>query len=90
MRKIIRRPQRPGQPAPLPEAQHAAAPPPDARVGQHQPADWTEQDITLPRPKQLVSLRLDADVLDYFRATGRGYQTRINAVLRAYMQARRR
>jgi len=35
-------------------------------------------------PKSAISLRLDADVLDWFRSQGPGYQTRINAVLRAY------
>lgn len=38
-------------------------------------------------PKELVSLRIDADVLKWFKATGAGYQTRINAVLRAYKDA---
>ena len=37
--------------------------------------------------KAAISLRLDADVLDWFRAQGTGYQTRMNAVLRAYMEA---
>ena len=37
--------------------------------------------------KAAISLRLDADVLDWFKAHGAGYQTRINAVLRAYMEA---
>ena len=39
-------------------------------------------------PKLAVSLRLDADVLRYFRDLGAGYQTRINEVLKAFMQAR--
>jgi uncharacterized protein (DUF4415 family) len=39
-------------------------------------------------PKLAVSLRLDADVLRFFRGFGAGYQTRINEVLRAFMQAR--
>lgn len=38
-------------------------------------------------PKALVSLRLDADVLAWFKAQGRGYQTRMNAVLRAFKDA---
>jgi uncharacterized protein (DUF4415 family) len=38
-------------------------------------------------PKKLVSLRIDADVLNWFKAGGVGYQTRINAVLRAYKDA---
>lgn len=37
--------------------------------------------------KAAISLRLDADVLEWFRAQGPGYQTRINAVLRAYREA---
>ena len=37
--------------------------------------------------KQAVSIRLDEDVLDYFKAGGRGYQTRINAVLKSYVKA---
>jgi uncharacterized protein (DUF4415 family) len=41
-----------------------------------------------PEPrKAAISLRLDADVLAWFRAQGAGYQTRVNAVLRAYMEA---
>jgi len=37
--------------------------------------------------KAQVTLRLDSDVLAWFKAQGRGYQTRINALLRAYMDA---
>ena len=38
-------------------------------------------------PKQSVTIRLDADVLDWFKAQGEGYQTRINKLLRSYMEA---
>lgn len=41
-------------------------------------------------PKKQITLRLDQDILDYFRAEGDRYQTRINAVLRAYVQAQRK
>lgn len=41
----------------------------------------------LPEPKKQVTLRLDADVLDYFRHAGHRYQTHINAVLRSYVEA---
>jgi uncharacterized protein (DUF4415 family) len=34
-------------------------------------------------------MRVDRDVLDYFRGMGKGYQTRINAVLRSYVERRR-
>jgi uncharacterized protein (DUF4415 family) len=37
--------------------------------------------------KMAISLRLDEEVLEWFRAQGPGYQTRMNAVLRAYMEA---
>ena len=49
--------------------------------------DWSRAQVTMPCPKKPISLRLDVDVIDYFKAPGRGYQTRINAVLRSYMQA---
>jgi uncharacterized protein (DUF4415 family) len=38
-------------------------------------------------PKASVSLRIDVDVLDWFKSRGNGYQTRINAVLRAFKEA---
>lgn len=41
-----------------------------------------------PRKRQLT-LRIDEDVLEWFRAQGRGYQTQINALLRAYAEAHR-
>ena len=46
--------------------------------------------IGLPPRKRDVHIRLDADVIDWFRAHGRGYQTRINTVLRAFVEARKR
>jgi len=45
--------------------------------------------VRMPTGKQSVSLRIDRDVLDWFRRQGRGYQTRMNAVLRAYVDAHR-
>ncbi len=50
--------------------------------------DWfREAKVVLPAPKKAVSIRLDQDVMEWFRRRGRGYQTRINAVLRAYVKA---
>ena len=41
-----------------------------------------------PVPKKaLLSLRIDADVIEWFRKQGAGYQSRMNALLRAYMEA---
>jgi len=50
-------------------------------------AVWTKSMGFPLRNKRQISLRLDADVLDWFKATGNRYQTRINAVLRSYVQA---
>ena len=41
----------------------------------------------MPRAKETITIRLDADVLDWFRQQGSGYQTRINAILRSYVRA---
>jgi len=46
--------------------------------------------LRLPQGKQLVSLRIDRDVLDWFKRQGKGYQSKINAVLRAYVHAQKR
>ena len=51
-------------------------------------AHWVKA-AALPGAKQQITLRIDADVLDFFRHTGKRYQTRINAVLRAYVNAQR-
>lgn len=40
-------------------------------------------------PKKHLTMRLDADVFEWFKTQGRGYQTRINAILRAYMETHR-
>ena len=45
--------------------------------------------IVLPEQKQAVSLRLDRDVLDWYKRQGKGYQTRINAVLRTFVDSQR-
>jgi len=51
--------------------------------------DWTNARLVLPPGKDNVTLRIDRDVLAWFRATGKGFHTRMNAVLRAYMDAHR-
>jgi uncharacterized protein (DUF4415 family) len=47
--------------------------------------DWDAAVIELPQAKAVLNMRVDKDVLDYFRKTGKGYQSRINAVLRSYV-----
>ena len=48
-----------------------------------QNAEWAEPDKTLP-----LTIRVKESVLDYFKAGGKGYQTRINAVLESYVRAK--
>ncbi len=53
-------------------------------------AFWRNARIAMPgEGKQQMTLRLDAEVLDWFKAGGKGWQTRINAVLKAYVEAQR-
>jgi uncharacterized protein (DUF4415 family) len=51
--------------------------------------DWNDAVPVMPRRKEAISIRLDEDVLSYFRNLGTGYQTRINAVLRHFMEQTR-
>jgi uncharacterized protein (DUF4415 family) len=50
---------------------------------------WATAQVVLPQPKTTITIRLDADVLDWLKAHGKGYQTRINSILRSYMQAKK-
>jgi uncharacterized protein (DUF4415 family) len=51
---------------------------------------FAESELRLPRAKPTITIRLDPDVLDWFKAQGKGYQTRINTVLRRYVEAQKR
>ncbi|PWU20212.1 MAG: 3-oxoacyl-ACP synthase [Verrucomicrobia bacterium] len=51
------------------------------------PKQFKKMVIRMPAPKPLVSIRLDPEVLDWFKKQGKGYQTRINSVLRGYVKA---
>ena len=65
------------------EAELQRSSPPELR---ELPADfWDEAVPTLPAAKVLISLRVDSDVLEFFREAGPRYQPRMNAVLRFYM-----
>jgi uncharacterized protein (DUF4415 family) len=48
--------------------------------------DWSGAEVVFPEPKQAISIRLDTDIIEFFKRTGPGYQTKINAVLRSYVQ----
>jgi uncharacterized protein (DUF4415 family) len=45
------------------------------------------QGLPVGKNKAQVTLRIDSDVLEWFKSHGRGYQTQINSLLRAYMEA---
>jgi len=49
--------------------------------------DMATLQVVMPKAKQSISLRVDPDVLSFFKSYGKGYQTRMNADLRAYMNA---
>ena len=52
--------------------------------------DWSEAVLVIPPKKKAISIRVDEDVLDYFKHEGAGYQRRMNAVLRSYVEQKRK
>ncbi len=48
---------------------------------------FTKETVELPKPKDVVTIRVDHDVLEWFKHQGKGYQTRMNAVLKSYVTA---
>ena len=48
---------------------------------------WDAAEVNLPSVKKQVTLRIDPEIVEFFKASGQGYQTRINAVLRSYVKA---
>lgn len=52
--------------------------------------DWSKAKMVIPDRKKAISIRLDPDIVDFFQATGKGYQTRINAVLRHFVDEQKR
>lgn len=62
----------------------------DATVMQLEDDFWSNAQVVMPEGKASVHLRVDADVLEWFRSQGRGHLTRMNAVLRSYVEAQKR
>jgi uncharacterized protein (DUF4415 family) len=56
---------------------------------QHE-VDWSQTALPLSAKKKAISIRVDEDVLEFFKTDGAGYQRRINAVLRSYMEQKRK
>ena len=67
------------------EIEEAARSDPDALLLED--CDLSTLRVVMPQAKKAISLRVDPDVLTYFKSFGKGYQTRMNAVLRAFMEA---
>jgi uncharacterized protein (DUF4415 family) len=61
----------------------------DLEAPQPYPGWETTMTVDLPAPKEQITLRLDKDMLAWFRTRGKGYQTLINAVLRGYYEHER-
>ena len=51
---------------------------------------WKSACVVLPPGKTSVHLRLDSDVVEWFKSNGKGHLTRMNAVLRAYVETQKR
>jgi uncharacterized protein (DUF4415 family) len=71
------------------EAEIDAAVAADPDWAEFETVDWSQAEVVVPPRKQAISIRLDQDLIDYFKAQGPGYQRRINAVLRSYVKQRR-
>ena len=54
------------------------------------PEFWQDADVIEPEGTEQITLRLPRRVLKHFRATGKGYQSRISAVLQSYVDAKRK
>lgn len=48
---------------------------------------WVNAKPVYPKQKKPISIRLDQDIIEYFKSEGKGYQSKINAVLRTYVEA---
>ncbi|MGC1371634.1 MAG: BrnA antitoxin family protein [Candidatus Sulfotelmatobacter sp.] len=48
---------------------------------------WKDARLTMPEPKDRLTIRVDRDVVQWLKKNGPGYQTRINAILRSFMEA---
>jgi uncharacterized protein (DUF4415 family) len=52
--------------------------------------DWDSVQVGIPPAKHQLTVRFDLDVVEWFKAQGKGYQTRMNAVLRHYVESQKK
>jgi uncharacterized protein (DUF4415 family) len=62
----------------------------DPDAGAIPPGFWDKAKVFLPENKRQITLRLDAEVIRWFRNSGRGYQSRMGAVLKSYVEAKKK
>ena len=55
----------------------------------HEEPDWAQSVMGIPARKDHINIRIDHDVLEWFKSRGKGYQTLMNNVLRAFVESRR-
>jgi uncharacterized protein (DUF4415 family) len=51
---------------------------------------FTNAEVRMPQAKPSITIRLDPDILEWFKGQGKGYQTRINAVLRKFVETQKK
>ena len=59
----------------------------DSDIPRLEKSFWKAAKLTMPEPKDRLTIRIDHDVVEWLKKKGSGYQTRINAILRSYMKA---
>jgi uncharacterized protein (DUF4415 family) len=59
----------------------------DSEIPRLSKSFWKNAKLAMPEPKDRLTIRVDHDVVKWLKKAGRGYQTRINAILRSYMNA---
>jgi uncharacterized protein (DUF4415 family) len=74
----------------LTDAEIEAAMAQDPEWADFKDIDWSEAVLVIPPKKKAISIRIDQDVLDFFKTQGSGYQRRMNAVLRSYVLQKRK
>ena len=62
----------------------------DPDAGVIPPGFWDKATVRLPRNTQQITLRLDTEIIGWFKRTGKGDQSRMGAVLRSYVEAKRK
>ena len=60
----------------------------DSDIAKLDKSFWKTAKLTMPEPKDRLTIRVDRDVVEWLKKDGSGYQTRINAILRSYMKAK--